>query len=408
MRVIGINAVYGLLSTGRTVKQLDEGLEKYGVESTTVYFAGPGTARDYRMNTEKGVRLHSLAARLSGRAGYYSFGATRRLLKYLDEQKPDLVHLHNLHSNFICLPMLFNWLAENGVPTVVTLHDCWWYTGKCTHYTADGCMKWQTGCGGCVRLKKDIPSWFFDRTAKMLADKQKWFASVHLLAVLGVSDWITNEAKKSFLGKADIIKRVYNWIDTDIFSPTPSDVRRRYGLETGCVMLAVSGKWIPSKGLGALIELSRRLPEDMHLVLIGEAPEETSAEIPNITLIPATESQRELAEWYSAADIFITLSPEESFGKVSAEALACGTPVIALNSTASPELVGDNCGAVIEDSKPQTVLAAADKLMKRGKAAYADACRRFACDNFDMDLRIRDIAGVYNELVKMREAGRKC
>ena len=405
MRVIRINAVYGLSSTGRTVKQLDEGLKKYGVDSTTAYLSGPGSDRDLKMNTPNGVKLHSLMARLTGKAGYYSAGATKKLLKYLDEQKPDIVHLHNLHSNFIDLPMLFEYLSANRLPVVVTLHDCWWYTGKCTHYTLDGCRKWLSCCGSCPQLKKDIPSLFFDRTQKLLADKKNWFGSLKPLAVIGVSDWITNEAKMSFLGGADIIERVYNWIDTAVFKPTESDILKKHGLEGKKILLGVASQWMDPKGLGAFIELSHELPKDTALVLIGKMPGNEERDISNITIIPATESQEELARWYSAADVFITLSTEESFGKVTAEALACGTPVVAVNSTASPELVGKDCGVVIDDTEPKTVLTAARTVLAWGKQNRKDKCRAFALNCFDMEKNTAKTADLYRRLLEISTGG---
>ena len=412
MRVIRINAVYGLSSTGRTVRQLDEGLKAYGVDSTTVYFGGVGTERDYKMSSSLGVKLHGLAARLTGRAGYYSRRATKKLLRYLESEKPDIVHLHNLHSNFICLPMLFGYLKEKGIPTAVTLHDCWWYTGKCTHYTTDGCYRWQEACGDCPRLKKDIPSLCFDRTKEMLADKKKWFGSLKKLAVIGVSDWITNEAGKTFLAKADVIERVYNWIDTDTFRPTESDIRERYGLEGKKLLLAAASRWSEAKGLSELAALARILPEDTRLVLIGSMPENAAdyAIPPFVTLIPATNSQRELALWYSAADVFISLSREESFGKVTAEALSCGTPVVAVNSTATPELVGEGCGEVVDSTDPDTVLAAVKRVLAYSGScgSAADRCRSFACESFSMESGVAATAEVYRRLLGEEGRGSDC
>lgn len=399
MRVIRINAVFGSASTGRTAEQLDRGLKKYGVDSTTVCSVCRDGASAVRMGSDSDVKLHSLMARLVGNAGYYSKKPTKELIKYLDAQKPDIVHLHNLHGNFISLPILFDYLAQRRIPTVVTLHDCWWYTGKCCHYTADGCYKWQEACGSCPRLKKDIPSWFFDRSAAMLSDKKKWFASLSKYAVIGVSDWIANEAGKSFMKDAAFIERVYNWVDTELFSPVESDIRKRYGLEDKYVILGVSGKWSEAKGYSQLLELARRLPDDARLVLIGALPEGETPEL--VVSIPATESQRELAQWYSAADVFVNLSMEESFGKVTAEALSCGTPVIAVDSTANPELVGPGCGIVIGSANADEALNAALAIREKGKGCYSAACRGFALENFEMESNIKAVYGVYQKLLEV-------
>lgn len=398
MRVININAVYGRLSTGRTVEQLNQGLKKYGVVSTSVFSAGPKNPKALRMGSPFDVRIHSLMARIFGNAGYYSRIPTKKLIRYLEAEKPDIVHLHNLHSNFIDLPLLFDYLSKERIPVVVTLHDCWWFTGKCTHYTVTGCARWQEGCGNCPRLKRDIPSWFFDRTRKLLSDKQKWFASLPAYAVIGVSDWITAEAKKSYMGSAKVIRRVYNWIDTDLFSPCESKIREKYGLEGKYVILGVAGCWQGSKGLPEFIELSKALPPEMRIVLIGQMPDER--DLGDIISIPLTENQLVLAEWYSTADVFLTLSHEESFGKVSAEALSCGTPVIAMGATANPELIGEGCGIVLDSTAPETVLSAIASIRQTGKENMRETCRRFALANFGMEDRIRDTLAVYNDLLK--------
>ena len=395
MRVIRINAVYGSLSTGRTAKQLDEELKKYGVRSTTVFSEGAKAEGAYRMGSRTDVKLHSVLARITGRSGYYSSGATKKLLRYLDEEKPDIVHLHNLHGNFIDLDRLFRYLSERRIPVAVTLHDCWWYTGKCCHYTLSGCMRWQEGCGSCPRLKRDIPSWFFDRSAEMLADKKRWFGSLEKYAVIGVSDWITAEAKKSFMKDADIIERIYNWVDTDVFRRTDSDIRERYGLEGKLVMLGAAGKWSEVKGLSAFLKLAEKLSDNERLVLIGDMPE--GCESDKLICVPRTNSQAELAEWYSAADVFISLSMEESFGKVCAEALSCGTPIVVMDSTASPELAGGGCGAVIGDRAPETVLEAARKAACEPGAH--EKCRAFAVSNFEMEKNVGSTFEVYKKLL---------
>lgn len=396
MRVIGINAVFGRLSTGTAVRQLNEGLKAYGVSSTTVFSAGEGGEGAVRMGSPQDVKLHSLLARLTGRPGGFSRRATRRMLEYLDAERPDIVHLHNLHGNYICLPELFAYLAKRRIPTVVTLHDCWWYTGRCCHYTVEGCMKWQSACGNCPRLKKDIPSWFFDRSARMLEDKKRWFASLDRYAVIGVSDWITNEARKSFLGGADVIERVYNWVDTETFRPVRSDIRERYGIGRRTLLLGAASKWTADKGLEAFAELSRRLGDDMRLALIGDLP---AGAPEGILRVGTIRDEAELARWYSAADVLVNLSPEESFGKVAAEALACGTPIVCLDSTANPELAGAGCGTAVAGTDPEEILCAVRGIVRNGKSAYSEACRGFALENFGMKENIAKVCDVYKRLL---------
>lgn len=403
MRVIHINAVYGLSSTGRTVQQLDTELARYGVNSTTVYVYGSATVNDYCMANRMGNKLHALLGRVTGLAGYYSSISTRKMLRYIDSQKPDVVHLQILHSNYINVPMLLKHLAKMDYPTVITLHDCWFYTGKCSHYTVDGCYRWKDSCGKCPRLKKDIPSFLFDRTSKLLKMKRRLVSAIPSVAVVGVSNWITEQARESYLGNSKLVTRIYNWIDTDAFRPKDaSALQKKYRLQNKYVILGVASLWMNCKGLDSFLRLSKELPSDMQLVMIGNIPDGVRTE--EILHIPPTSSVEQLAEWYSLADVFISLSPEESFGKVSAEALACGTPIITVNSTASPELVGDNCGEVIDDTSVQTVLEAINRLRQKGKMSMTQSCRSFALEHFTMDSNIREYYEVYSTMAKSNKS----
>ena len=224
MKVLQINAVYGFGSTGRIVLEISECLNTEGIDNKVIACNNLQGCLKICNSVEN--KIHALFARVFGLDSHYSYFSTRKILKVIRKYNPDIIHLHNLHSNYINLPKLLKHLAKNDIATVVTLHDCWFYTGKCTHYITVGCDKWQKECGNCPQLKNDIPSWFFDRTTKQLKEKREGFNSIPRLAVVGVSDWITNEAKKSLLKNAKIIKRIYNWIDTETFYPRNVDIRK--------------------------------------------------------------------------------------------------------------------------------------------------------------------------------------
>ena len=110
-------------------------------------------------------------SRILGSQGMYSYLETKKFLNWVDEIQPDIIHLHNLHNNYINIPLLFNYIRKNKVQTVITLHDCWFFTGKCCHFLYDGCNRWTVGCGKCPRQKKDIPSYFLDRSASDFSQK---------------------------------------------------------------------------------------------------------------------------------------------------------------------------------------------------------------------------------------------
>lgn len=398
MKVLQISTVFGFRSTGKLCAGIADYLNNNGDEGYVAYSYGLPYDKGYKISTTFDVRLHSLLSRIFGLQAYYSKKQTRKLLRYIDGINPDVVHLGNLHSNFINLKMILSYLSQKDIPTVFTQHDCWGFTGKCGHFTVDNCYKWKTGCGKCPRLKKDNKSWFFDRTAKMYKDKKEWFGSIPRLAVVGVSDWITNEAKLSLLSSATIFRRIYNWIDLDIFKPVNTDtLRKRLGLQDAFVILGVASCWTDAKGLSSFIELAKALPDGMRIIMVGRM--KPNVELPNAIIhIKETHDVQEMVEYYSMADVFVHLSPEESFGMVTAEALACGTPAIVINSTANPELVGDGCGYISNTSNADEIMKYVQNIREAGKSSFSKNCRDYSTRNFNMNDRVQDYINVYKEI----------
>lgn len=400
MKVLQINAVNGIRSTGRICTEIADYLNSNGDEGYIAYSHGVPYEKGYRIGSAMDVKLHGLLSRITGLQGYFSKHSTKKLIKFIDKIKPDIIHLHNLHSNYINLKLLLSYIATNDIATVITLHDCWFFTGKCCHYTVDNCFKWHKKCYDCPRIHKDNPSWFFDRTKKMFQDKKEWFRKIPRLAVIGVSDWLTNEAFKSHLSSAKIIKRIYNWIDLNVFRSTNGDhLREQLGISDKYIILGVSVYWSNNtKGLDEFIELAKLLPDDIQIILIGNVKDDTSLpkEIINIT---ETNNINELVTCYSAADVLLNLSPEETFGLVSVEALSCGTPVIAYNSTACSEVIGDsNCGIIVEVGNMDEIISAIMKIKCNGKSFYSKECRNRAAFLYDKNKNIFEYYKIYQSL----------
>lgn len=400
MKVLQINAVYKIRSTGRIVLELDQFLKRNGIESYVACSEPNGSEGAYLIGGSLEKKLHALLSRISGLQGYFSRRGTKKLIQYMEQIKPDIVHLGNMHANYVNLPMILSYLAEHDIGTVVTLHDCWFYTGKCMYYTTEGCQKWREGCGHCPQLRKDNKSWFFDRTDKIWKDKKEWLGAIPRLAVIGVSDWITKEAKQSLLGDAGIIRRVYNWIDLDIFRYKDSvSLRDKWMLKDHFFILGVASRWNDRKGIDIFIRLARKMKKSWRIVLVGDIQQRSLPD--GMIHIPETNDAEELAGYYSMADVFLQLSLEETFGNVVAEALACGTPVITIDSTANGELVDETCGFVLDTPDISHIVDSLDKVERRGKAYYADSCRKFAEDHFKMEDRIREYMEVYHQLMEI-------
>ena len=325
--------------------------------------------------------------------GYFSYFSTQKLISELDELKPDVVMLHVLHSNCMNFPSLFAFLASKHIATVVVLHDCWYYTGHCCHYTSAGCDKWKKECGKCPQIHQWNKSWFFDFSKKALADKKTWFGSLQSVGVVGVSDWITEEAKKSILKDAAVIQRIYNWIDLETFRPRDTrDLRKQLGItENEKVLLGVASAWGERKGLQEMLLAAKSMP-DSKVVMIGKMPE--NVEIPeNMICAGLVRDPVKLSEYYSMADVFLNPSVQETFGKTTAEAMSCGTPVIVYNTTACTELVGPGCGEVVDNMAAHEYLNTVREYLKKPKDS--DSCRQFAEKNF----AYHDLCCQYTELI---------
>lgn len=406
MKIVQINETCGTGSIGRTTLEMATDLEQRGHECLVLY-AGKTLSEhnSVKIGTNIDHKFHATMSRITGMQGYFSIRATKAALKEIERFKPDIVHIRNLHSNYINLKLLLGFLAYNKIPTVITLHDCWLYTGKCTYYIPGNCDKWKNECGECPLLHIDNmnPTWFFDRTKKCLNDKKKWFNSISYLATIGVSQWVANEAKKSILGDTNPIA-IYNWIDSDVFFPKDTKrIIKNHCLEGKFVVLMVTTFIRRAKGYDVLVGLSKSLGSEYKIIAVGKNSENLN--IPsNVIHIPYTNDTSELAEYYSVADVCVNTTKFETFGKVTAEALCCGTPVIVYNNTASPELVGDGCGYVVEEKDGiNSIVNAIYKICKNGKQVYTDKCVAFATDKFSKEGCINQYLDVYEELISRKK-----
>lgn len=405
MRILQINAVYEKYSTGRNTKELHEFLQNNRIES---YVASPdlGGLVDncYCIGNRIDRKIHALCSRISGKQGYFSIKATKGLLNYMDDISPDIVVLGNLHGNYINLNMLLEYIKRKNIITVLVLHDCWFYTGKCVYYIEDNCSKWKNGCGECPALKKGNPSFFFDKSNKMLKDKEKHFEGIKNLAVVGVSKWVTDDVKLSILHGAKVITYIYNWIDLDLFSPDiVSNIRQIYCLGDKKIVLGVAMSWNIAKGIEIFNKLADTLPDEYQIVLIGDY---SKVKNPNkkIKFVGTINKSSELAQFYSEAYVFVNPSIQETFGKTTAESMACGTPVIAYNGTAMPELIGKDgkCGALVNSLNALDYKHEIENMSLCDMSIIQQNCRNRATDLFDKDTNIRKYLELFDNLIDNR------
>ena len=301
---------------------------------------------DYIISSVPIKFLSTRAAFLTGLNGCFAWISTFLFLKKVDHIKPDIIHFHNLHDSYINLRMLFNYIKRKRIKVVWTLHDCWSFTGGCSHFAYANCSKWKSGCGHCSQLKS-YPASLVDTSKWLWKKKQKWFTGVDDLTIVTPSIWLSNLVKESFLSCYSI-RVINNGINLNVFRPTPSNFRERYNIaDNDVVLLGVAYNWGVKKGLDVFIELSRRLTTRYKIVLVG-TNESIEEQIPqNIICIRKTNSQDELAQIYTSADLFVNPTREDNFPTVNIEALACGTPVLTFDTGGSPEMIDAECGCVV-------------------------------------------------------------
>ncbi len=404
MKILQINAVYGIGSTGTIIKDLHELALFKGIESYVAYSVSnqpqSKIKNAYKVGNVFGKKMHALLYRFGGKQAYFSRFSTYRLINYIKKIKPDIVNLHNLHSNYIHLNKLLRFLANEKIKTVITLHDCWFYTGGCFHYTEIACDKWQRECGNCPKRITDLSAYITENSDKVLADRKKYFKAIDNLTCLGVSDWVTEEAKKSFL-KDKNFATVKNGIDTDFFAYTESDFRNQYGLSGKFVILGLASKFQKAVNQETYEYLVSHLSEDERLILLG-CSEDYKKTLPDKVIgLDFIHDRDLLRKIYSAADVFVNCSREETLSMVTVEPQSCGTPVVVYENTGIKETVSAGLtGFVVKNGDFKAFYDAIEKVKTFGKSAFKNSCREWTENNFNRKNNYLKVLELYKNIYK--------
>jgi glycosyltransferase involved in cell wall biosynthesis len=403
MRVLEINTVQGIGSTGKIATELYDMLQERGEECAIAYARGTAPERMHtiRIGNKFAVCLHGMMTRITDRHALYSVHATRRLVEQIKDYAPDLIHLHNLHGYYLDIRTLFAFLKEYDRPVVWTLHDCWSYTGHCAYYTNAGCEKWKSQCENCP-LKKEYPaSMLCDNSRENYKIKKELFTSLNKLQLVTPSEWLKGEVEQSFF-QGIPCKSVPNGIELDTFDwkkeGQQKALKEKYGLSGKKVVLGVANVWEKRKGWDDFMKLPGFLPGDYQVVMVGLAEKQKKELPPDITGYPRTESVSQLADFYRMADVYFNGSFQETMGMTTGEAICCGTPAVVYRGTAVPESVGDGCGIIVEPGDVKAAAEAAVKLCEN-PAAHFEACKAYR-SRFDKKIFCDAYYGIYQEMCK--------
>lgn len=394
MRVAQINSVCGKGSTGKICAGICFVSLSSGIENKVFYSNGfSSLPYSHKFSTNGNIRFQSLKAKLFGNYGFNSLKATKKLIQQLDIYKPDIVHIHNLHGHDVNFEMLLAYLKEKKIRVVYTFHDCWAFTGYCTYFTMAKCDRWKSKCYHCP-LRGEF-SWFFDRSTKNQDKKKKAFFGLDL-TIVTPSNWLAAIVKNSFL-KDNEIKTINNGIDLNVFRPTQSSFRKEKGLEGKKVLLGVADRWDRRKGFDVFLSLSRDLPDDFRIVLVGIDQKVRKTLPNNIIAIQKTQNQTELAGLYSSADLFVNPTREDNYPTVNLESLACGTPVLTYRTGGSPEIIDDTCGSVVATDDLEALENEIIRICRDSPYSHESCLNR--AKQFDMNERYRDYISLYKSLL---------
>ena len=399
-RVMLVNTVVGTGSVGRLTEGLYHALSANGYECMVAYGRDthPQGINGYRIGQDLDVYIHGGLSRMTDRHGFYSTRATKDFINVIEEFQPDIIHLHNVHGYYLNIRVLFEYLKQKDIRIIWTLHDCWTFTGHCSHFEYIGCMKWTTGCFSCEQLAEYPKSMGKDNSRRNYEDKKRLFTGFKNMTLVTPSNWLKSRVEQSYMGEyqCDVVP---TGIDLSSFHPVKEErngdnlifrLRNSLNLRNKNVLLGVANPWRERKGLSQFVNLSKMIPERCVIVLLGLNDEQLSQLPESIIGIGHTDSVEELAALYSLADIYINLTLEDTFPTTNLEALACGTPVVTYRSGGSSESIDETCGISVEKNSVQGVVAAIDTILSQKGMAYTreDCVRRARM--YDREVRFEE------------------
>ena len=401
MRIAHINMLHNG-STGRIMLQVAQRAREQGHEvktfsSHSFSFQGPQTPPQFPEHSYFGSYwsrgFHTIVGIVTGCNGLLSVCATAKLIRQLKAFSPELIHLHNLHQYVLNLPMLFRYIKKSGARVVWTLHDCWSFTGSCSHFDYVGCEKWKTGCRNCPQ-KREYPKSYVDNSRWMYRLKKRWFTGIEDMTIVTPSQWLADLVQQSYL-KEYPVRVINNGIDLEVFQPRKSDFREKHGCQDKFVVLGVAFDWGPRKGLDVMIHLAQQLGEEYQVVLVG-TNEAIDAQLPeNVISIHQTDNQMQLSEIYSAADLFVNPTRQENYPTVHMEAVACGTPVLTFATGGCMEMLDENCGVCVERNAVEEMAQQIRKIKETTPFAQAACLER--AKQYDMNDRFDEYVMLYQE-----------
>ena len=405
MKLLQINSVANIGSTGRIAEQIGQAAMKAGWESYIAYGREAGQSQSHliKIGSQLDVMWHGVVTRLFDRHGLASKRATKKFVSQIKEIQPDIIHLHNIHGYYLNYEVLFEYLSKADMPVVWTLHDCWAMTGHCSYFEYVGCDKWKVECNACPNLRSYPISLLCDNSMSNYRLKRQVFNSLKNLTIVPVSNWIAQIVQESYLHNNEI-HTISNGIDLSQFDIQSSDnvmqLKRHLGIKDEFVLLGVASIWDKRKGLSDFEKLSEIIPDEWKLVLVGLDEKQIKHLPSKIIGIKRTQSVRQLAELYSMATAFVNLTYEDTYPTTNLESIACGTPVITYRTGGNPESLTEQTGYVVNKGDINEVVKRVQCIIDNGPDHYKKICRDYALLHFNKEDKFKEYIELYKKILK--------
>ena len=351
MKLVQINTVCNG-STGRIMGDIQRKANIEGFETISFYGRRKGfkDLRCEKIGNPISFWIHVIINTLFDKQGHGSYFYTKKLVKRLRKENPDIIHLHNIHGYYLNIPVLFKYLKEEYKGKLFwTFHDCWPFTGHCAYFTAANCNKWMSQCYKCKNKKNYPISLFKDNSYNNYLEKNKLFTGLNNLTIITPSDWLNKLVKKSFFKDYKVVT-VNNGIDLEIFKPIiDNKIKDKYNIpDNKKILLGVANVWEERKGLNDFLELSKNINDEYIIVLVGLNKKQLKEiqKYKNIVGIERTDNVNELVKLYSISYCFLNLTYEDNYPTVNLEAIACATPVISYDTGGCKEQINSNVGVL--------------------------------------------------------------
>lgn len=367
-------------STGKIAVNLHNFAKRNEYNSYMCYGRGEKTSDNsyYRIDSPIEVFIHFLLARVTGLQGYFSYFATRRLIKFIKNHHIDTVFAVSLHGYYLNQPLLFRFLSESDISFVYIMIDEYPYLGKCGG--RKDCNNYVDECRHCPRVRDYPQSLIFDTAHRIYKMKERYYTILNKSVFVG-PQFVIDEAKKTMILKDKHLTALDEAIDTSLFKPIKDGhFLKDNGIDINKVIISCVG----DKGLEYFIELVKRFSvDDRYEFVHAGLPKLPEYSAKNYHTFGYITDQTVLADIYSSSDLLVFPSLQDTMPNTCLESLSCGTPLLCFNISGMPYIADSSTASFIKANDVDEGARIIQSIRKKTQGTI-DTCRKYAVKRYDM------------------------